>query len=329
MTPLGEALRKKFKTPQEALAALGLDEGLLKTRPRTTGDQKLKGQPMKLQTKALPSRKALLLQGAISAALVGKLAADASIDLTPVLDGVTRTTLKAKAPAIKAGLSKALKGKLAQDEDLGEVVETVAELIDNLKDVQSGEAEEDDLTGLDENDPEKEPEGKKAEDEDPAKILEDLKGKVSEETYAKVAAELAGKNAEDADPEKKPDEEKVSKEAMDAAIKQAREEGSREAVRRVNAIAEAKRQVRPLVGDLDGDFDTAEAVHKFALDAAIEQGLDIDLAGVPATAYGALVKTAIQLTEAQAKRPVTTTHDSKGATKAAELFPGLARIRVS
>lgn len=289
------------------------------------GDQKLKGQPMKLQTKALPSRKALLLQGAISAALVGKLAADASIDLTPTLDGVTRTNLKAKLPSIKKGLTKALTGKLAADEDIGEVVETVAELIDNLRDVQSGEADEDDLAGMDEDkdDEEKKDEGAKdesEEDKDKKDGAEDDK----EDGDGEKKPEAKDKGARD----EEKDDDKVSKKAMDAALAKAREDGAKEAVRRVQAIAEAKRQVRPLVGDLDGDFESAAAVHKFALDAAIDQGLDIDLTDVPISAYGALVKTAIQLTEAQARKPATTTHDSKGATKAAELFPDLARIRV-
>ena len=176
---------------------------------------------MKLITKALPSRKALLVQGALSALLAPKLASDAKLDLSLALDGVTRSNFKAKKPAIAKSLEKALGGKLAQDEGLGEVVEAVAELLDNLEGVQSGEPDDDDLSADEE--PE---EGKKDDEKEPKGLdAEEAGGKLKaagldEETCKKVVDALfgAGEEPEKKDEPEAKDEDKVDQKAMDAKL---------------------------------------------------------------------------------------------------------------
>lgn len=309
------------------------------------GDQKPKGQPMKLITKALPSRKALLVQGALSALLAPKLATDAKLDLSLALDGVNRSNFKAKKAAIASSLEKALNGKLAQDEGLGEVVEAVAELLDNIEGVQSGAPDDDDLSA-DEDETETKsaetkPDGDKpAEAKDEGDLSEKLKAAgLSDEEIAKVCAAL--KPAQDGETvETKPDAEKPAetkdegekfeKAAMDAAIAtavtKAKADARRETIRHLGAISAAKEAVRPHVGELPGAFDSAEEVYKFALDHAIENGVDIDLTGVPASAYAAMVKMLPAPTAKETKHEHQA-HDAKGAARAAEMFPGLARIR--
>lgn len=294
------------------------------------GDGKLKGNPM-IKTKALRSRHALLVQGAVAALLAPKLAADTSIDLSGALEGVTRKTFKAKKASIAEGVKKAVTGKLANDEGIGEVVENVVELLDNLADVTSGGTDEDDLAGADEEqtgETKDKPQGLDAE-----AAGEKLKAAgLDEETCKKAMDALFGAKDADPDPEKKDppegakDEEKVDKSAMDAAISKAKDDARRETIRQMNAISEAKRVVQPHVGELAGAFDSAEAVYKFALDAAIERGADIDLTGVPASAYGAMVRMLPPPTD-ETKKPTRHALDSKDKAKATELFPGLARIK--
>lgn len=289
-------------------------------------DAKPKGLPMKLTTKALPSRKALLLQGALSGLLVGKLAADASLDLSPALDGVTRANFKAKKTAIAKAVEKSLKGKLAQDEELGELVENVAEMIDSLTDVQSGEPDDDDLSA--DEDPESEKDKK---DEPKGLDAEAAGGKLKEagmdeETCKKVMDALFGAG----EPEKKDkpaeDEDKVDQKAMDAAIQKAKDDTRRDTIREIGAIAEAKAAVKPFVGELPGSFGSANEVYRLALDHAIDAGADIDLTGIPASAYAAMVKMLPQPgAKAEPKREQA--HDSKSVAAAHEMFPGLARIK--
>lgn len=277
------------------------------------GDHKLKGNPM-IKTKALRSRQALLVQGALAALLAPKLAADASIDLSGALDGVNRANFKARKAMIAKALEKGLKGKLAQDEGIGEVVENVVELLDNLADVTSGDPDEDELGAAD--DGESDEEKKAREDKDAA----DKKAADEAEAEAKKKAE------DEAEAAKKDDGEKVDKSAMDAAIRKAKDESRRETIRQMNAISEAKRSVQPHVGELAGEFDSPEAVYKFALDAAIERGVDIDLTGVPASAYGAMVKM-LTLPATETKKPVQA-HDAKSAALVSELVPAAARIKI-
>lgn len=250
---------------------------------------------MAIKTTALGSRMALLVQGAVAAYLTPKLAADAQIDLSPVLTGVNRGNFKAQKASIASGLAKATKGKLAQDATLDDVTE----LLDTLDTVESGAEDEDDLDAEDEDEPEK-----PGEDEDPEK-----------------------KPGEDGEPtvEPKPkaaDEEPVTKEAMDAAIARATTAATAATVTRMNDIAEAKRVVRPFIGEIDGAMDSAAAVYKLALDHA-----QVDLTGVPASAYGAMAKSLLPKLAADSKpKKETLAHDSASAKSFAQRYPGAAAI---
>ena len=91
--------------------------------------------------------------------------------------------------------------------------------------------------------------------------------------------EKKDKPAED---EEEDDEE--DKKAMDAAIAAARSEATADAVKRVQAIHKAEKEVQPIIGEVAAQ-DSAEAVYKLALDHA---GIDVD--GVHPSAYSALVR---------------------------------------
>lgn len=129
MTPLGAALRKKFRTPQEAMEALGLDAALL-VSPH-------------VQEHMMASRKAILLQGALTAAILPKLAQDAALpDLSKVLASVTPQNFRANKPRIAQDIRFVMRGKLAQDADLDDL----PKLLDAFEKIDGIKGEDADVT---------------------------------------------------------------------------------------------------------------------------------------------------------------------------------------
>ena len=157
---------------------------------------------------------------------------------------------------------------------------------------------------------------KPAADESPAdKIKAMLAGKVDDAVIEQIVAMLAAPAADEF-PEKKgeekPKDEGMKKEevkaAMDAALKNQRTE--------LLAAEDAKREVRPTVGDVMG-MDSAADVYGFALDhLKIDR---TDVAGVPA--LRALYRTAVNGRAESGRRMA---QDSASVIKQ---IPGLARFR--
>ena len=119
MTPLGKLLRTKFKTPDEAFRALGIDPKEVSAAGSdvVVGDSQLKpGDTSMATAQQLLSRKALFAKGALLVALPSMLAADAkptfAKDLHAALLGVASDNWKKTG---KAKIVAAFKGKLAKD----------------------------------------------------------------------------------------------------------------------------------------------------------------------------------------------------------------------
>ena len=112
--------------------------------------------------------------------------------------------------------------------------------------------------------------------------------------------------------------EKEREQAMDAAITKAKAEARAETVAAMNALSEAQRIVRPLVGDVFG-MDSAEAVYGHAL-----KQLGIDTAGVPPAAFPAMIKMVQRPGVAPSPRIAM---DAAGAKTFSERFPNAARIK--
>jgi hypothetical protein len=114
MSALTAALRKKFKTPREAVKALGLDESLL------TQETSMATKPTKFASLA-----ALMAGTAVKPFL----AKDAKVDLMPIFAGVTAKTWDPKK--ITMALDKALDGKLRKGaHDV--TMKHVADLMDHI-----------------------------------------------------------------------------------------------------------------------------------------------------------------------------------------------------
>lgn len=179
----------------------------------------------------LKSRTALMISGALQSHIRPLLAADAKVDLAPVLSACDAASLA------KDGSAKKLAGKVAElvkphlaadkalDADaLATAIGAVTPLALDEDKIAEDEDEEDD---------------KQAEDEDPE-----------------------AKEAEDEDN----DDDKDVK-GMDAAsVRKLIADAEQRGARRVAAMDQAKADVVPLVGEVVG-MDSAEAIYRFALDS--------------------------------------------------------------
>ena len=256
------------------------------------------------------SKKAMLVKGALMAVLpASKLAMDAKLDLDKILQGVNTSNWKVK----KAGIVEAIKPKLAQDADLGSVIE----LLDKL----DGEA------------PADEPGAPEIPNADPEVPATDMHSEEDEEALFAQLKELlvklqgAGGSTPAAEDEegdnpfiKKDDDEeddKVSKPAMDAAIKATAKQVESDTIARMRAITTAEEAVKPYVGKLAVALDSADEVYKAALTV-----LGVDVAGVHPSAYRHIL--AAQ-PKAGTHQPILA-HDSAALVGVSELFPNLYRL---
>lgn len=289
-----------------------------------------KESPMKTKPAAPAlSRKALLASGALRAYLHPKMAADKSIDLTPVLTGVNAKNWKASKPKIVSALGAATMGKLAADADIADVTA----MLDKLDDVADGVADEPvPPPGPDPDDDAAIGDG---EADAAARVAEFLEGKLSPEdiqavmTLLKPEVDPAEKppvaNGKDATPPpfvKGKDTKSVgiTQQAMDAALAKTRAETEAATIAKLRAIQAAEREVRPHIGELVIAQDSAAGVYKLALDAA-----GIDLTDVPEDAYRAMVRMLPAKGEPAAGKP-RIAMDTAGTAKMKERFPNIGRL---
>jgi chemotaxis protein histidine kinase CheA len=236
---LGIALREKFKTPGDALKALGLDESLIKA-----STENLMSKPTRFAANTL------LLTAGYLAPLLAK---DAKIDLMPIFKDVTRKSFKAKP--ITMALDGALKGKLAKDADISHV----AEMLDHLERAKPEEgadeaASEPEKKAMEKaaaaGDAEEDDDKDKAYDAEPFKAFLKEKG-VNDEDIAKAMDMMPKSGAADAD---ETEEEKKAREAKAAKD----EEIKTEAEKKANDAKTAR------------DKEMEERPTKAAMDAALK-----------------------------------------------------------
>ena len=265
---------------------------------QTTGDSAgyKKETTMAKDAKKTLSPLANRVAGAVHAHLRAKLAADTAIKGSDLLKLVKNVSAARFAKQLD-GLAGSIKAKYGLDdvEELRKLLKLVA------KDEGEDEDDEADEDGEDEDDEEGEGDSEDEDGED-----EDDEGGEDEDDEAEPAAE---KQAEKKMAKKvlgKKEAEKAFKEAGDAAVALVRAEAK--------ALRQAERDVRPLVGDVEG-FDTAADVYKYALKNA-----GVDLKGVSADAFPAMVKLLIN---AKAEQPKARATD---AAATVERFPGLKAL---
>lgn len=243
------------------------------------------------------SRKAVLAHGALLVFLRPQLAKDAQVDLAPMLKDVTKANYKDSISTLVDGVTAATKGKLAKDAKL-----------DGLKDVLlalDGDMGDDDPPEF-EGKPEKDAKDEKDDDDD------------DEEKKKKKADD----EKDDDDKKKSMDVKKpaVDKEAMDAAIGTAVTTAVLQERKNQKAIREAMEIVRPYVGTLAMDAETAEDVYKGALTA-----LSINVKDVHPSAYKTILELQ-PLPGTKNKQQPKLSMDADSVKGFAERYPDAARV---
>ncbi len=224
---------------------------------------------------------------AVKAALIGffspMLAADAQIkDLTTVAVAVKSLKGAPEQAAFVTKVTAAMDGKLIEGASLDKLPQLVAMLA-----ADEADDEPDD----------KKPKAADADDDED----EDAKKK-----------RLAAMDADD---------DKVSKPAMDAAIKTAVATAVTDTVTRMNAMHAALDAVKPHVGVIAA-MDSAESVFKFALDA---KGVKTD--GVHPSAYGAMVGMLGSAAPVTARPSLAA--DAAMNSDFAKRYPNASKVKVS
>lgn len=276
------------------------------------------------------SQAGALAKGALAVYLQPKLAADAKIDLAPIVSGVTTKNFRTQIPAIVLGVMRATKGKLAQDADIGDVAEVIEALAEILPPEQEAEVKEavEGAEGGEVND-----------DEDDAELRAMLKAKgLSDEEIDRICAMTAAEQAQD---EKDEDDKKdkamdaamvqarireatkgmVPKAAMDRAIADAEARAIAATTAHINGISDARRRVAPWVGELAMDFDSVEAVERKACDV-----LGIAHKGKHPDALMDIISARPKAGERSREAAPKQAHDAATVTGFAARYPNAARI---
>ncbi|HKJ95382.1 MAG TPA: DUF2213 domain-containing protein, partial [Gammaproteobacteria bacterium] len=192
------------------------------------------------------SSKTVAVRAAVRAFMRPLLAADAALDLKSIIGDVSGDVSESDARTLANAIQA--KAKLAQDANLNDLHRVI---------MDAASSEEDD-----------------EEDKEKPGASDDEKDSDGPDDK---------KSAEDED-----DEEKDDGKAMDAAISaataKARAEAEAAAIKRMQAIHKAEKEVAPILGEVAA-MDSAEAVYKLALDH-----LEIDVTDVHPSAYASLVR---------------------------------------
>ncbi|EPN6131771.1 TPA: DUF2213 domain-containing protein [Enterobacter asburiae] len=171
------------------------------------------------------------------------------------------------------------------------------------------------LLALDEADKEDEKDKKPADDEDDCC---DKKKKPADDEDDEDSDDKKKKPAEDEDDEDDKKDDKVSKTAMDSAIRLAADSATKRAAENFRKVREAEQAVRPLIGDVVA-MDSADDVYRTALEQA---GVDIE--GVHPSAFPKMVKMAIE--QQNNKRPVIA-QDSASHSEFEKAFPTAGKLK--
>lgn len=174
------------------------------------------------------------------------------------------------------------------------------------------------LLALDEADKEDEKEKKPAEDEDDDDKDDEKKKKPADDSDEDDDDEKKKKTADDEDDEDDEKDDKVSKTAMDAAIRLAKDSAAKQAAKNFREVREAEQAVRPLIGDVVA-MDSAADVYRTALEQS-----GIDVKGIHHSAFPAMVQMAIS--QKQNSRPVIA-QDSASISDFEKDFPTAGKLK--
>ncbi|KAA0117871.1 DUF2213 domain-containing protein [Methylobacterium sp. P1-11] len=269
-------------------------------------------------------------QGALAVYLMGKLAADAKVDLRPAVTGLTTKNFKARQGKLAHDVKKLTTGKLAADasiDDVAEVIEALSEILpEEVPEVveEMGGTEEETGVTTDE-DGDDDIAAKLAAAGVPEAIIAKVMGEMNDPAPA-MDADKDDKKIDD-DKKDKPamDRNTVTTQAMDAAIRSAVNAAEKRATERVlrtqQEIRDAERAVRSRAGDVIHANDSAASVYRAAL-----TNMGVDHSEVPDTGVRALFN-AIPEATPQRSKPVLVAQDAAASKEFDAMFPHANRLK--
>jgi hypothetical protein len=298
-------------------------------------DSAFKSQPKETLDMGVLTRKAALVQGALTAYLAPLLAADAKIDTTPLLAEIDAKNYASKRQSLMAGVKTLTSGKLAKDAKLDGLASVLMALdaIDPKEDDKkaedeetkdprkwlSGKLSEDDMKAWDDLNKQEAMDEDEDEDVDKQASPKSVQGKEDKEAAKAKAEEKADKGNKATAETDKPEKEQVDKKAMDRAILTAVKGAQDEMRRTQREIREAEEDVRPYVGKLAMAHDSASDVYRTALGA---MGVK-DVEKLHPDALRPILK---NLPIPGSERRPAVTMDAAATKSYAERFPGAGRI---
>ena len=335
---LRDALRAKFRTPREAIKALGLDERLLEV-PR-----------MALDSGPRPNRLQYLLVTRAARIFNPQLATDAQVDYGALFKGVNSRNLPGRRTTILKDAARMLRGKTITEDASLESLAHLLDMFEHVKEPKSldesvsepqhnamaaaaggqsnlgipkevGEEfmKKDDEDEDEEDAHDEDEEDRDEEDEAPENALDVEPEEEDPEGEGEDPEER--EEAHDEDEEHEDEDEQVTKGAMDEAIHMAVESAVMAERKRGQAASRAREFVRPYVGELPMGLDSAEEILRSAALA-----LNIDgAARVHPSALKTLIKVCGRPAGAHASESAARlAHDS--IVDGLELFPEARRI---
>ena len=329
MSKLIDELKRKYRTPQEAMVALGLDSALLTDKEHS------------MKTAVL-SRTAARAEGALAAYLLPKLAKDALPKLMkiirPAVKDITRKNFAARMPAlVKIAMDAATPMMTPEAQAAGGAGATPDDVAMALIGMIEGQSSAEPAEMDEQPEMSTEPNGGAPAGGNRAKAMEMLKAKGMTDDECKAVMDMmVPEKAEDEDDidEEKAKREKeakdaemnrepmVTKSAMDEALKQTADAVRSSVLKTQRDINAAYQDAGQWVGKIAMDHDTVGAVYRTALGM-----LKIDVKDV---ADDAALPHILHAQPKPGARAASNTNvvamDSMASKSFAERFPHVARI---
>jgi hypothetical protein len=213
---------------------------------------------------SMKSRMGLFLSGALVGLVTPKLAADATVNLEPLLDDITADNLPGRAGKLAVSIAAAVEPHLATDQslDMDDIVSVIASAQANP---MAADAEPAPPASPPAADADPDEDGGAA-DADPDDDDEEAKKKAEDDAAAAGAADCDDTAMDSAT---------VATMIADAVGRERR---------RAAAIATAREEVAPYIGAVTGAADSAADIYKLALD-----GAGINTTDVPKTSFRHMV----------------------------------------
>lgn len=312
-------------------------------------DEALQTPKENLMSKKFASMKASVAAGAVRAYLQPHLAMDSALNVGAAMRAFEAKKFGEGKTKFLTALKKVLPGKLAQDADLAGVVSGVEKIMNAIEgdpatsdevpaegdpamadeaDAMDGGLDaikaylkekgvpDDIIAGMPTGETEVEPEAKEVVAPEKKEVV--AKDGPVDDMEARLAAggkenALAKDNVINGNKE----DEKVSVGAMDAALQKVRTD----TIAQMNAVQAARKHVRPIVGELDMAFDSAEGVYRHAFKMHGKE--------VPKAVTGeAALKAMWDLLPAPGRRAEpAVAMDSASVKSFAERFPNAAKVK--